>query len=440
MVLLVLMNLFNYLDRSVLAAVEEDIRKQLFPDVLDEATGKMTEPRTAKELMGWLNSAFYVSFMIFTPIFATMASSMPRWRLLAIGIAVWSLASGATGASYLLGTGSTAALQLGGYVLSLAYLAMLLTRCFVGVGEAAFGPIAPALIADMYPEERRGRMISIFYTAIPFGGAMGYTVGEVLTRVAGHWSWAFYVVVIPGLLLGVWCLFMPEPARSGGEGPPRPRSLADYAEVFSIRSFALNCAGMTCMCFAMAGLAYWAPTFLRHRGAEEVLGILPKTFFGLMTAVLGLAATILGGLAADWLKRWSSGAYFLASGGMMVVGAPLLVASVYLPFPLAWLPLAGFVFCIFFNIGPTNTIIANVTPPDLRVRAFAINILVINLVGTVLSSPVLGRIIGSEDRFDLAFLTVSAVVLAGGLLWIWGAAYLRQDTERASARAGEMAA
>jgi predicted MFS family arabinose efflux permease len=312
----------------------------------------------------------------------------------------------------------------------------------VGVGEAAYGPVAPDIIAQMFPVEKRGQVMAWFYTAIPVGGALGYALGDLIYGITGHWRHAFYAVVLPGILLGVWCLFMKEPPREAeGEGQPlRKPSWGDYAELFGVPSYTLNTVGMTFMVFAMGGLAFWAPAYLEFRDAEAVFGITPDTFFGLTTAVLGIASTILGGLAGDWLRERVSGAYFIVSGVAMLVGAPLLVAVVYLPFPWAWFPLAGFVFCLFFNTGPTNTILANVIRPELRARGFAINILIIHLLGDAASPWLMGKVTGQENRYDLAFLMVAAVVFLGGLAWMWGAVYLQRDTDAAEGTPGAVAA
>src|SRR5262249_36551940 len=215
----------------------------------------------------------------------------------------------------------------------------------------------------------------------------------------------------PGILLGVWCAIMREPPRGQVDratAAPREASWSDYAFLLRIPSWGLNTIGMTFMTFAMGGLGYWAAAFLQHKQAGPMLGLEPATFFGLMTAVLGLLATIAGGLAGDALRARFSGSYFLVSGAAMILGAPMLLLMVALPFPLAWLPMGAYVFLLFFNTGPTNTILANVVHPQLRARAFALNILIIHLFGDAISPAVMGGIIGNENHFDLAFQFVAA--------------------------------
>lgn len=455
LLLLVLINLFNYIDRQVLAAVEPQVRAQFFPDPMQvsAAIGLPTTPgvgplltaealrperietEDAKPLMGFLSFAFLATYMLAAPIFGSLATRISRWLLIGGGVIIWSIASGASGLAPYLGQNlGLPTLELFIYTLPAVYIIMLLTRCCVGIGEAAYGPVAPDIISDLFTVKKRGQVLAWFYAAIPFGGALGYALGAEVVRITGDWRYAFYIVVPPGILLGLWCLLMREPGHGQVDRAnvvTRKALFSDYLFLLSIPSYLLNNIGMTFMCFAMGGLAFWAPAFLQYRQAAPVAGMAPATFFGLLTATLGLLATIVGGIVGDAMRERSSGSYFLVSGTAMCVGFPMLLLMVALPFPLAWVPMGLFVFCLFFNTGPTNTICANVVHPLLRARGFALNILMIHLFGDAISPFIMGWIIGKENRFDIAFQFVSATVLLGGLLWIWGAWFLESDTARA---------
>jgi MFS family permease len=438
LLVLVLINLFNYIDRQVLAAVEPSIRAEFFTDpkavastvgLLAAPTGQgpllssaalspeRMETRDSKFWMGLLSTAFLITYMLTAPVFGWLANRVRRWLLIGIGVIIWSLASGGSG-------------------LASFFFLMLLTRCFVGVGEAAYGPVAPDMISDLYPKKHRGQVLAWFYAAIPFGGALGYALGDGLLTASGSWRVPFYAVVAPGLLLGLWCFFMPEPVRGQSEEAAvgaRKERWSDYLTLLKTPSYLLNTLGMTAMTFAMGGLAFWAPAYFQYRNAQPLFGVRPTTAFGAMTALTGLVATLVGGWSGDWLRGRFPGSYFLVSGTAMVLAFPMLLLMIVLPFPWAWVPLVLFVFFLFYNTGPTNTILANVTHPLLRAPGFALNILIIHLIGDAISPPVMGAIAGFSN-LNWAFGFVSVMVLVGGILWLCGAKYLERDTALAPTR------
>ena len=402
LLLLLAINLFNYIDRQVLAAVEPEIRKELFAGV---------DAQKAKESMGLLPFAFLISYMVTAPLFGWLAGRWSRWLLVGIGVVLWSLASGGSGVNWGIGV-------------SAGFGALLVTRCFVGVGEGAYGPIAPAMLADLYPIAKRGRVMAYFYMAIPVGGALGYALGEVMMRQFG-WRWAFYAVVPPGILLGMCCFFMREPPRGKAQGSV----WSQYWALLKIPSYVLNTLGMTAMTFAIGGLAYWMPAFLDERKVPDVGPFGPRTFFGAITALSGLMATLAGGWCGDKLRDRFSGSYFLVSGVALMLGFPMVLAFVYTPFPLAWVFIFLAVFCLFFNTGPTNTILANVTHSSVRPSAFALNILIIHFCGDAISPYAMAKVARGFGQ-DMDFIFVSAVMLLGGVVWLLGMMHLQRDTER----------
>jgi MFS family permease len=414
--LLIAINLFNYIDRYVLAAVEPKIQEELFHDA---AAGV---PVKAK--MGLLSTAFLVTYMLAAPIFGVLAHRVSRWWLIGLGVILWSLASGASGCEW----GGTLVFQ---------YWALFATRCFVGVGEAAYGPIAPTILADMYPVERRGKIMSYFYLAIPVGSALGYTLGGQVAQSWLKWRWAFYLVVPPGIVLGVLCFLMSRIGRRRADGPnvPTPQlRAADYMTLLHTPSYVFNTLGMAAMTFALGGMAFWMPGYLEWRKVQPFAGVVPVTFFGGLTVLAGLLATLAGGWAGDWLRPRYPGSYFIVSGIAMLCGFPMVLLMLWAPFPMAWLFVFLAVFFLFFNTGPTNTILANVTAPRIRAAAFAVNIFIIHILGDVPSPPLMGWITDcNHNNPNLSFVLVSVLILVGGVLWLCGAKHLERDTIRASA-------
>jgi MFS family permease len=447
LVLLLLINMFNYIDRQVLAAVEPKVEGAFFPGNLKQYDAVwMGVTWNVEFWMGLLSTAFMVAYMLLAPVFGVLADRMSRWKLIAFGVAVWSLASGASG---LAGT----------------FVIMLLTRAVVGVGEAAYGPAAPALISDMYPEKRRGYILSWFYVAIPVGSALGYVLGGQIIKWTGDWRWAFYVVVAPGLALAVWSLFMPEPARGGADAAVAKHhaSLRDYGVILRTPSFLLCTLGYTAATFVVGGVGYWMPRYIARflypnphpenpEIAPDVLGEV-NLYFGIILVVSGLLATLAGGWAGDWLRGRVRGSYFLVSGVGMLIAAPLVLGVLWAPLPWTWVFVFLIVFWLFFNTGPINTIPANVTHPAVRASAYALLILVIHLFGDAFSPPIIGLIAGQahaaagslpagwasdffahREGWDFSFCLVSALILLAAALWLWGTRYLDRDTALALTR------
>lgn len=413
LILLLSINLFNYVDRYVLAAVEPLIREHF---------------GATKAQMGWLATAFLLSYMFAAPVFGWLGDRMSRWVLVGVGVILWSLASGGSGLATSLGL-------------------LLVTRCFVGVGEAAYGPVAPTILSDLYPVAVRGRVLSWFYLAIPVGSALGYVVGGQIAALAGGeanreaWRWPFYAVVLPGLLLGAGALFMRDPRQSalgavaGAAATKQPTRAADYLALLRIPSYVLDCAGMTAMTFAMGGIAFWMPSYIYEYRLHKTVDLGTVTLiFGGITVVAGFVATLAGGMAGDALRKRFPGSYFLVSAAGLLTGFPMLLGVLYTPFPYAWIFVFLAVFCLFFNTGPSNTILANVTPPNIRATAFALNIFVIHALGDAISPPLMGWI-ADKRGMNAAFMLVGLTFLIGGVLWLWGARYLARDTAAVEAMA-----
>jgi MFS transporter, Spinster family, sphingosine-1-phosphate transporter len=399
--LLLAINLFNYIDRQVLAAVEPEIRAAFF------APGDVN----AMTKTGLLGTAFLVTYMLSAPVLGFLADRMSRWVIVGSAVILWSLASGASG-------------------LAATFGMLFATRICVGIGEGGYGPAAPTILADLYPIEIRGRIMALFCAAIPVGSALGYVIGGPIGAHWG-WRWAFYMVAPPGLILGLLCFWQHDPRVASHHlmrGVPR-RGLKDYLKLFQTRSYLVNCIAQTLMTFAAGGLGYWVSEYLSYRNQSPVAG---RTIFGLITVVAGLSSTIIGGIIADKLRPRIPASYFWVSGIGMLIACPFFIVSLYIPFPAAWVAMFVAIFLLFLNTGPSNTALANVSLPAVRATAFAVNIFIIHALGDVQAFWLLGYI-GGHTNIRIAFLFVSGIILASGVAWIFGAKYLAEDTARVEA-------
>jgi len=179
------------------------------------------------------------------------------------------------------------------------------------------------------------------------------------------------------------------------------------------------------MTFALGGLSFWVPSYIHEYRGQPDLGQI-NTIFGAITVVGGLLATLAGGLLADRVKRRHPGGYFLVSGAGMWIAFPLTVVMLFTPFPWFWVMLFLVEFFLFFNTGPANAALVDVTSPSIRATAFAVNIFVIHALGDAISPPLIGAI-ADRWRMNVAFLAVSGMIAIAGLLWLLGAKYLESD-------------
>ncbi|MCA9651493.1 MAG: MFS transporter [Myxococcales bacterium] len=393
-ILLVLtaINFVNYLDRYVLFAVLEPMSQEL--GLRDSQSGL-------------LGTAFILVYAIASPFLGQLGDRASRKRITAVSVTIWSLATVGSG-------------------LAQGYGTLFAMRAMVGIGEAGYAAVAPAVIADLFRPSERGRKLAYFYLATPVGSALGYLVGGALADAYG-WRSAFFVAGVPGLLLALAMLTLPEPRRGASdedegvevepdtEGPMS----ASVRRLLRSPAWRINTAGTTLMTFAIGGLGAWMPTFLErtHGVSTGEAG----TSFGAVTVLGGLVGTLLGGWLGDRAQARSAGGYFRISGLGLLLGAPLVVLLPHMPTMTATLAVAfGAELLLFLNTGPLNAALVACVPATMRARAVAVNVLVIHVLGDAISPPLMGLV--SEGWSLAAAIGLTAVPMAvGGLLLLWGA-------------------
>jgi MFS family permease len=422
------MNLLNYIDRFILAAVLKQVKED--KDFL------LTNTQA-----GSLTSAFFISYTIFSPLVGLLGDRVRRKYLIAAGVGVWSLATFASG-------------------FTAGYGHMMIARSILGIGEASYATLAPALIGDLFRRDKRNFALTIFYMAIPLGAALGYILGGKFGVLFG-WRAAFMIVGLPGLILAFAVVFIREPRRGATEEVEEtdldrhdalPLTWKVYATLARNRSYVYNALGMAAFTFAMGGLVAWAPDYLvtvEHVGhglsEAELEGPTPDERetkidearteratwrLGIVVLASGLVGTILGGRLADKLVTRFRGVYFWLSGVSILAGVPFILAGLTLrdEFALFAALLVGLTLASM-NYGPTNTIIINVTDPKIRAAAFAVNIFLIHLLGDIPSPTLIGRVRDLSGSPFLGMAVTLPVLGLGGILFCLGAPHLEADQE-----------
>jgi MFS family permease len=313
-----------------------------------------------------------------------------------------------------------------------SYGALFAARAVVGIGEAAYGTISPALLADSFPRARRGRVFSIFFAAMPVGAALGYVVGGLIDHYFG-WRYAFFVAGVPGLVLAALALRLYDPPRgaqdapegqaiggTGGARAPRggaPRSA--YAALLRNRPYVLTVLGYAAYTFAIGALAFWTPSFLeRARGIPKAQATVQ---FGAIVVATGFLGTYGGGWLGDYALRVSKQAYLWVSGLVTLAAAPLTLLALAATTPAVyWTAIVAAELCLFASTGPINSAIVNLVSPHMRATAVALSIFAIHVLGDVPSPSLVGAISDARS-LDQAVLIIPLAVLVGGAIWTYAA-------------------
>lgn len=383
LLLLIGLNLFNYIDRYILPGEVSLIQREF---------------HSTDQQMGALTTALFIFYMLAAPLTGWLGDHFRRKPLIIAGAVLWSLAT------------------LGTYWVH-SYWMLYARQALVGVGEATFGIFAPAVLADFYPERDRNRILSIFYVAIPVGAALGYVAGGELGSPWG-WRQPFFLCASPGLVIAALYAWIGREPERGASDHLRPTAnRATVLGLFRNPAFLTATFGLATLTFAMGGISAWMPTFL-HRAAGLSVGN-SSMVVGAITVIDGIAGTLTGGwLAQRWLRTNYRALYLLS---FWSVALTLPCGAMVFFGPRAWAVPALFAaeFFLFLNTGPLNAAIVNSVSAPVRATAISFNLFCIHFFGDTFSPTIIGAI---SDRTNLSlglgatliFLIISAIILRTG--------------------------
>ena len=393
------LNALNYLDRFLLSP--------LLPLII---AGLSLSDRQA----GSLQSAFILVYALVCPVAGWLGDRVSRLRIAALGVALWSIATFASGLASTFGW-------------------LLLARAMVGIGEATYTVVTPSLLSDHYPPSRRARALSIFYAAMPFGIFLGYLLGGQIGARYG-WRPSFFIAGGPGLLCALALFLLRDPPRGRFDGhPEQPQKLplAAFLRVLRQRpSYFHNVAAQTIFSFTMGGLGVWMPTYFvreRHLGVAQA-----STIFGALLLGTGFVGTLLGGPVSDRLAQKYRGAHFTFSGLTLLAALPFTALAVLSPSPAIYWPAMGAtLFCLFLNYGPLNAAMVNILPGNARARGVGLHTTTIHLFGDACSPFLIGL---ASDSIGLRIPVLCTGLLVGlsGIILLLGRHALVRDLDAAS--------
>jgi len=290
-------------------------------------------------------------------------------------------------------------------------------QSLVGIGEATFGIFAPAVLSDFYSEHDRNRVLSIFYIAIPVGAALGYLAGG---QIGSHWGWRapFLVCALPGFLVAALYIFIGrEPDRGASDHIKPTVNRNTVLGIFTNPAFLAATFGLATLTFAMGGISFWMPEFLR-RSVGMSMGNASLTV-GAITVVDGIAGTLTGGWLAQLWLRTNHRALYLFSALSVALTLPFGILLFFGPHSWAIPSLCLAEFFLFLNTGPLNTAIVNSVSAPVRATAISVNLFCIHFFGDTFSPQIIGAV---SDRTNLRIglgitlvsMLISCVILVFG--------------------------
>ena len=380
LVLLSSLNLLNYVDRSVLFAVQPLVQKEF---------------HLSNAQVGYLTSAFLGFYMLAAPFAGPLADRYSRKRIIVLGGIFWSGLTLLTAVTH-------------------SYWELLVRHTLVGVGEATFVIIAPTFVADLFPEYQRGRIFGIFYLAIPVGTAAGYLLGGKLGAEHG-WRFPFYIAALPGFLLALAVCFIAEPPRGQFDSLKETPERGTIVGLIGNPAFWTVTLGMAASTFSLGGVQVWMPTFLsldRGYSLKEA-----NEIFGAIVVVDGIVASLAGGWLGDLLLPRMKGSYYFVSALSMGLGVPVMIVALFCKGPVMLPAIALAAFLLLLNTSPLNTALVNSVGAHIRATAIAVNIFIFHLLGDV-PSPTLMGYVADRRSLEAAFvLPVIAMAISSAILF-----------------------
>lgn len=354
LVFLTLLNVMNFVDRQLLASFANFI----VPDL------GLTNTQ-----FGLLTGLFFIVFYSVMGLFlGSLADRVNRTRLIACGLAAWSLLTAISGAAR-------------------GFWSMAVPRMLIGVGESIMTPTAMSLLADRFPAARLGFASGFYYMGVPIGAGISLLIVGYLGPTIG-WRNCFYLLGVIGLGLAVVMLFMKETPRRHHLEATTPVEPLDFRAILRILGFALrNCptlgitiAGGIALHFILGAAAFDQLWYVQERGFERAEIARMTGWIGMAGGILG---TLFGGMGSDWFMRRTGHGRPMFLFWIMLLLAPINIAYRVVDPASLWFWVG--VFTGFFQLGtfygPTFATVQELVPPQIRATVVAFYILMLNFVG-----------------------------------------------------------
>ncbi len=398
-------NLFNYLDRYVAASVAPMVKREL----------NLTDSE-----IGLFGTAFLLVYAIAAVPFGYWGDRGVRKDVIAVGVAIWSVATLLTG-------------------FARNYFQLFLSRAVVGIGEASYYPAGTSLMSDYFPKEQRSRVMSIWGAGSTVGIALGFAGGGYLADKFG-WRSVFFIAGGPGLLFALLAYRMREPLRGAVERGPSLAKTADaglkqFLQLLRIPTLRATIVAQTLLFFVLASNAFWLPTVLQRR--FELSATNAGLLAGVVIVVGGLIGTLAGGWLADKRALKTPRAHLEVGIAGFVAGAVLVTIAIVSPLNIGPVPVFVPMFllaviALYLYAGPFTALSQNVVSPGLRASAVTLLLFIAHVFGDSHSPFDVGLLsdwLGGNLQLALLITSPTLLILAA-VAAAMGLKTVKQDTER----------
>ncbi|KTF93641.1 hypothetical protein cypCar_00000882 [Cyprinus carpio] len=366
---------------------------------------------------------FICSFMIAAPIFGYLGDRFNRKVILSCGIFFWSFVT-----------------LLSSFITKDYYWLLVLSRCLVGIGESSYSSISPTIIGDLFTNNKRTVMLSVFYLAIPLGSGLGYILGSIAKDAGGDWFWALRVSPMLGLTAGTLILiFVTEPKRGNadyiaGRIKTRTSWLCDMKALAKNRSYVFSSLASAAVSFATGAFGIWIPQYLVRAQVVQKTAVSctnqpcsskDSLIFGAITCVTGLLGVVIGAVTTRLCRQKTERADPLIC---IFIGETLL----------------------FLNWAITADILMYVVIPTRRATAVAFQGFTSHLLGDAGSPYLIGLISDSLQQsyatsalwqflsLGYALMLCPFVIVLGGMFFLATALFFLDDRDKAENQVNQL--
>ncbi|KAG2567561.1 hypothetical protein PVAP13_7NG333100 [Panicum virgatum] len=449
LVMFCIINMLNYVDRGAIASNGVNgSRTKCSGGTCSPGSGIQGDFDLNNAEDGVLSSAFMVGLLVASLIFASLAKRYNPFRLIGVGLLVWTIATAGCGASF-------------------DFWSITICRMLVGVGEASFISLAAPFIDDNAPVPQKTAWLAMFYMCIPTGIALGYVYGGLVGKTLG-WRAAFWgesILMVPFVILGfvIKPLEMKGLSHSGikeygqmlnpevqdqidnnGTKHVMPGGINDLAgkvpQKFSFSRFAKRLMteiglfskdmkellqekvfvtvvlGYIAYNFVIGAYSYWGP-----KAGQQIYNMTSADLmFGGITIVCGIVGTLAGGFTLDKIGSTIPNAFKLLS-------CATFLGAIFCFGAFCFKSLYGFIPCfsvgeilVFATQAPVNFVCLHSVMPHLRPLAMAVSTVSIHIFGDVPSSPLVGLLQDKINNWRSTALILTSILFIAAVFWFIG--------------------